>query len=118
MESSQIKFTSSPFKEIDLHKVKVSCSNCSMSELCLPRGMSQAALDKLEATVKHSSPLQKGDVLFKAGDKFHGLYAVHAGLIKAFVTANDGEEQIIGFFLPGEMLGLDAVETQVHSCTL
>ncbi|RKZ47854.1 MAG: transcriptional regulator FNR [Gammaproteobacteria bacterium] len=116
MQSSQANCGASPFKELDLHKIKVSCSNCSLSELCLPRGMGQGALEKLEDIVKRSSPLQKGEVLFRAGDKFRGIYAVRSGLVKVFATADDGEEQIIGFFLPGEMLGLDAIDSQVHAC--
>ena len=116
MQSPQAKCGDSSFKDLDLHKIKVSCSSCSLSELCLPRGMGQKALEKLESIIKRSSPLQKGDVLFRAGDKFKGIYAVRSGLVKVFSTADDGEEQIIGFFLPGEMLGLDAVETQVHAC--
>jgi CRP/FNR family transcriptional regulator len=78
--------------------------------------MGMGALEKLEDIIKRSSPLQKGEVLFRAGDKFRGIYAVRSGLVKVFATADDGEEQIIGFFLPGEMLGLDAIDTQVHAC--
>jgi CRP/FNR family transcriptional regulator len=116
MQSSQAKCEDSPFKDIDLQKVKASCASCSLSELCLPRGMGQGALERLENIVKRSSPLQKGEVLFRAGDKFKGIYAVRSGLLKVFATADDGDEQIIGFFLPGVMLGLDAIETQVHAC--
>ena len=117
IQNSQTISGDSPFKEIDLHKIKTSCASCSLSELCLPRGMGLGALEKLESIVKRAAPLQKGDVLFRAGDEFKGVYAVRSGLIKVFVTADDGEEQIVGFFLPGEMLGLDAVDTQVHACS-
>jgi CRP/FNR family transcriptional regulator len=116
MQTSQTECGDSPFKELDLNKIKVSCANCSLSELCLPRGMGPEALEKLENIVKRAAPLQRGDVLFRAGEEFKGVYAVRSGLVKVFVTADDGEEQIVGFFLPGEMLGLDAVETQVHTC--
>ena len=117
MQNPQTTYGDSPFKELDLHKVKVTCALCSLSELCLPRGMGQEALDKLENIVQRASPLQKGEVLFREGDEFRGLYAVRAGLIKVFATTDDGEEQIIGFFLPGEMLGLDAVEHHIHACS-
>jgi len=117
MQTSITECESSPFKEFDLQKIKVSCANCSLSELCLPRGMGQAALEKLESIVKRASPLQKGEVLFRVGDEFKGIYAVRSGLVKVFATADDGEEQIVGFSLPGEMLGLDAIETQIHACS-
>jgi len=116
-QTSPTKCGDSSFKELDLKKIKASCASCSLSELCLPRGMGQGVLDKLDNIVKRSSPLQKGEVLFRAGDGFRGIYAVRSGLIKVFATADDGEEQIVGFFLPGEMLGLDAVETQIHACS-
>ena len=117
MQNPLTECGSSPFKELDLRKVKTSCARCSLSELCLPRGMGLKALDKLEEIVHRAAPLHKGDVLFRAGDKFNGLYAIRSGLVKAFSTTDDGEEQIIGFFLPGEMLGLDAIESQVHVCS-
>ena len=117
MQISQTKCGDSPFKELDLNKIKVSCASCSLSELCLPRGMGQEALEKLDSVIKRSSPIQKGEVLFRTGDEFRGLYAVRSGLIKVYSSADNGEEQIIGFFLPGEILGLDAVETQVHACS-
>lgn len=116
-QTSPTKCGDSPFKELDLQKIKVSCASCSLSELCLPRGMGQGALEKLESIVKRSSPLQKGDVLFRTGDEFKGIFAVRSGLVKVFATDDDGEEQIIGFFLPGEMLGLDAIESQIHACS-
>lgn len=97
-ETSQIECGDYPFKELDLQKVKVSCANCSLSELCLPRGMGQGALERLEDIVKRSTPLQKGEVLFRIGDKFRGIYAVRSGVVKVFATDDDGEEQIIGFF--------------------
>lgn len=116
-QTSPTKCGDSPFKELDLQKIKVSCASCSLSELCLPRGMGQGSLEKLESIVKRSSPLQKGDVLFRAGDEFKGIFAVRSGLVKVFTTDDGGEEQIIGFFLPGEMLGLDAIESQIHACS-
>jgi len=116
MQNSQSTLGNSPFKEIDLNKVKVSCASCSLSELCLPRGMGPTALEKLDSIIKRSSPLQKGEVLFRKGDEFRGLYAVRSGLIKVYASTDDGDEQIIGFFLPGEILGLDAVESKIHVC--
>lgn len=115
--TSQIKCGDSPFKDLDLQRVKSSCASCSLSELCLPRGMGRGAIEKLENIVKRTTALQKGEPLFRAGDKFRGIYAVRSGLVKVFATDDDGDEQIIGFFLPGEMLGLDAIETQVHACS-
>ncbi len=74
-------------------------------------------LEQLDQLVDRTAPLHQGDFLFRAGDKFSQLYAVRSGSIKLFMTSESGEEQIIGFYFPGEILGLDAIDQQKHSCS-
>jgi len=102
---------------IDFSKIKVSCENCSLHELCLPRGLTAEELEKLDRVVKRTRPLQKGDMLFRSGEEFHSLYAVRSGCLKLYATSDLGEEQIIGFYLPGEIVGLDGMDNGRHSCT-
>jgi CRP/FNR family transcriptional regulator, anaerobic regulatory protein len=104
-------------KIIDFSKFKVSCENCTLHELCLPDGLEQPELQKLEDIVARTLPLHKGDVLFSSGDRFSNLFAVRTGCIKLTIYSDDGEEQIIGFYLPGEIIGLDGIETDAHTCT-
>lgn len=116
MEQTRKKNGPPEYQVIDLEKIKVSCTSCSLSELCLPRGMGKSALAKLEKIVKRASPLQKGEYLFRGGDPFNGIYAVRSGLLKVYANSDSGDEQIIGFYLPGEILGLDAIENEMHTC--
>ena len=102
---------------IDFTKIKVSCENCSLHELCLPRGLEKNELEKLDSIVNRTQPLHKGDVLFRSGDTFTNIYAVRTGCIKLTTSTEQGEEQIIGFYLPGEIIGLDGIEKDIHSCT-
>ena len=53
--------------------------------------------------------LRKGDTLFHMGDRIGGIYLVNAGAIKLFRTTEFGDQQIVGFYLPGEIIGLDAL---------
>lgn len=101
----------------DITKFKVSCGSCSLSELCLPWGMNLKDLEQLEKIIKRVRPLQRGEYLFHSGDKFQQIHAVRSGAIKAYKTTEDGNEQILGFYLPGELLGLDAIQNQEHVCT-
>lgn len=101
----------------DISKFKVSCADCSLAELCLPLGLNHDDLVELENIIKQSRPLQRGDYLFNTGDTFKRLFAVRSGAIKAYKVSEDGNEQILGFYLPGEMLGFDAIEEQRHVCT-
>ncbi len=102
---------------VDLHKFKVSCENCNLAELCLPRGLNKDELDELDKVVRQSRPLHKGDHLFRSGDPLSSLYTVRSGSVKLFTHSDDGDEQIIGFYLPGEIVGLDGIEDNEHSCT-
>jgi CRP/FNR family transcriptional regulator len=102
---------------LDFSKIKVSCRNCSLAELCLPHGLNRDELARLDSALRRSRPLHKGDCLYRPGDAAAALYAVRSGSVKLFTTLNDGEEQILGFYLPGEILGFDGIETGVHTCT-
>lgn len=101
----------------DSHKIKTSCSSCGLSELCLPAGLEKSDLDKLENTVNRSNPLQKGEAIFRKGDPLKYLYVVRSGTAKLIRVTQAGEEQILGFYFPGELLGFDAIEHGEYQCT-
>ncbi len=102
---------------VDLKKFKISCESCSLAELCLPRGLNKEELAELDKVVRQARPLQKGEHLFRSGDQLSSLYTVRSGSIKLFTHSDDGDEQIIGFYLPGEIIGLDGIEKNSHSCS-
>ena len=104
-------------KTIDFAKIKVSCENCNLAELCLPRGLDKEDMELLEQTLRRANPLQKGEYLFRAGDKMGSLHAVRSGSVKLYTHDDEGNEQIIGFYFPGEILGLDGIETDTHTCS-
>ncbi|MDZ7747623.1 MAG: helix-turn-helix domain-containing protein [Halofilum sp. (in: g-proteobacteria)] len=101
---------------IDLGRLRRSCAACSLRSLCLPAGISADELHRLDAVVQTRLPLNAGDALFRAGDEFHNLFVVRAGCIRTTHPASDGDEQVIGFHLPGELLGLDAISEGRHQC--
>jgi CRP/FNR family transcriptional regulator len=102
---------------ISLDKMKVACRDCSLSTLCLPMGLRPEDVDRLDAIVKRNRPLQRGDNLFRTGDPFRNLYVVKTGAVKTFTQSNEGDEQVVGFHLPGEVLGLDAIQDGNHGCS-
>ncbi len=74
-------------------------------------------MEELDKVVRQSKPMHKGDHLFRSGDSLSSLYTVRSGSIKLYTHSDDGEEQIIGFYLPGEIVGLDGMESSTHSCS-
>lgn len=106
-----------PDTVITLNKIKVACQSCSLYQLCLPLGLEGNDLDRLDNIIKRSHPLKKNQILFHQGDPFQSIYAVRSGSVKTYTIADDGSEQITGFYLPGELVGLDAISDDIHPCT-
>jgi CRP/FNR family transcriptional regulator len=104
-------------KVISIKGLKIACGECSLHDLCLPVGISQSDMERLEQIIKRKRPIQKNDFLFHSGDSLNSLYAIRSGSVKTFSLTDDGQEQILGFHLPGELLGLDAIHDQVHHCS-
>jgi CRP/FNR family transcriptional regulator, anaerobic regulatory protein len=93
------------------------CANCSMHSFCLASELHGDQLDKFESNRGNIRILNKGQHLFRAGEKFNSFYIVRSGMVKATVNSEDGEEQIIGFHLPGEILGIDGLENDLYQST-
>ncbi len=101
---------------VSLRELKTHCSTCSMRELCLPVGLSGDDLKAVDAAVGNRARLKKGDSLYRAGDAFAALYAVRLGTLKTTVLAEDGREQVAGYHLQGDIIGLDGLGTDRHGC--
>ena len=95
---------------------KVACSNCNLRELCLPVGISDTQLEQLDTMVATRRPVARGGALFRTGDPFQSLYAVRTGFFKTAVSSEDGRDQVTGFQMAGELLGLDGIATDRHTC--
>jgi len=104
-------------KVVELSKIKVACKDCSLFQLCLPVGVDGDDLQRLDDIIKRKRPVKRGDDLFRVGEPFHAVYAVRSGSIKTYAPTHDGQEQVTGFHLAGELLGLDAINTNTHPCT-
>ncbi len=104
-------------KVINIKSVKLSCSQCSLSTLCLPRGLNPEEFEKVASIVQRERPLQRGELLFEIGQPFKSLFAVQSGSIKTLLQTRNGEEQIVGFHMPGELLGFDALGHEEHTCS-
>ena len=92
----------------------VSCNDCSLSPICLPLAVAPAQLDELDRIIHRGRPLKRGEHLFRAADDFQAVYAVRSGALKTYVLSDEGDEQVTGFYLPGEVLGMDGISTAHH----
>ncbi|GAA3957984.1 fumarate/nitrate reduction transcriptional regulator Fnr [Allohahella marinimesophila] len=99
-----------------LHALKLACSNCSLAELCLPFGLPDADLSQLDLLIDQRRSVRRGEHLYQAGTHFESLYAIRRGFFKTHALTEDGREQVTGFHMTGEIMGVDAISTDIHAC--
>ena len=92
------------------------CSTCAFGSVCLPAGVDKRALQELHMLVEHVGPYRAGDVIFRQGDTFTAIFAVRSSMVKTRMVDVDGHEQVLGFHLPGEVIGLNAIHPARYPC--
>jgi CRP/FNR family transcriptional regulator len=100
-----------------LHTVscKVACSSCNLREICLPVGLTLAEMEQIDLRmVAERRKLARGETLFRAGDRFESVYAIWTGFFKTCVASKDGRDQVTGFQMGGELIGLDGIGSGRH----
>ena len=55
---------------------------------------------------------RKGEHVFREGEEADAFFIVRSGSIKSYLVTEDGEEQVLGFYLPGDVFGLDSTSSQ------
>jgi len=92
------------------------CSTCAFSSACLEHGYDKSQLHELHIIVEHTGLYGEGEHIFREGDPFSAIAAVRAGTVKTYVTDREGRETVLGFFLPGELIGLNAISQERYPC--
>ena len=103
--------------EVCPHNSSISCGNCRLGSICLPLALDDGDIVKLDEIVRRGRPLQKGEHLYRESDNFCSVYAVRAGAIKAYRITGDGQEQVTGFYFPGEIIGMDGIAKGKYACS-
>jgi len=101
---------------IDVNELRVACSSCSLRELCLPAGLDSGEMEQMDRLVTHRRKLRRGTGLYHAGEPLAALFAIRSGFMKSCVLHDDGREQVAGFHMAGDLLGLDAIGGGNHTC--
>ena len=105
-----------PASPINLSTLRASCSACSMHQLCLPMGLGEADMSRLDDIIGRRRKVAKDTMLYRIDDPFTNLYAIRLGHFKTFQVSPNGEQQVTGFQMAGELLGMDAISTDRHHC--
>lgn len=97
------------------HKFRVSCGNCRLNAICLPIALEETDVERLDQIIQRGRPIQKNEHIYRQDDNFYSVYAVRSGAIKAYHITDDGSEQVTGFYLPGEIFGMDGIAMNRHT---
>jgi CRP/FNR family transcriptional regulator len=101
--------------EPEITRCPTRCSTCNLRELCLPCGITGSDAAVFDEMVYTRKRVRRGDPLYHAGGEFDSLYAVRSGFFKSSVVLEDGRDQVTGFHMAGELLGLDGIGTGSHA---
>ncbi len=96
-------------------RLKVACSNCNLRELCMPIGITNSEMDRLDELVYFRRKIKRGEAVYRSGEPFEALYAIRTGFFKTRLTVQDGRDQVTGFSMAGELLGLDGISSDSHT---
>ncbi len=105
-----------PIVPLNVKAIKVACSSCNLRELCMPLGLSHDELDRIDDLVANRRKVKRGTPLFRNGDKFTSLFAIRTGFFKTSIASEDGRDQVTGFQMAGEIVGLDGIVNDRHTC--
>ncbi|QNK01192.1 helix-turn-helix domain-containing protein [Dyella telluris] len=92
------------------------CHDCAFSAACQSEGYGKQELAALQCVVEHVPMVREGGHVFRRGEPFRALYAVRSGSVKTSIFSRDGREQVLGFYLPGEVVGLNGIYPESYPC--
>lgn len=96
--------------------LQAACSRCNQRELCLPAGLGPVRIRQLDTVIGSRLRINRGQHLYRSGDSFSAIYVVTSGFFKTVVFTENGQDQVIGFQMAGEILGMDGIHNELHSC--
>ncbi|MFC5474491.1 fumarate/nitrate reduction transcriptional regulator Fnr [Paraherbaspirillum soli] len=105
-----------PSSVVNVSALKASCTGCSMHQLCLPMGLDDADINRLDQIIGRRRRVLRDENLYRMEDPFRNLYAIRFGHFKTYQLDQNGEQQITGFQMAGELLGMDAISADRHHC--
>jgi CRP/FNR family transcriptional regulator len=94
------------------------CQMCHAKDICLSSHLEDQDLHRFKNALVHKTPMQRGELLFMAGDNIQSIFVLHSGSVKAYLESEDGDNQITGFYLPGDVIGIHGIESKRHTDTV
>ena len=115
MHTTDIPIVPKTEPRTSLSRFRTRCASCNLREVCLPCGLPTTEVQNLGEIVYTRKRVKRGESLYRAGEAFGSLYAVRSGFLKSSVVLEDGRDQVTGFHMAGEIVGMDGIGTDHHA---
>ena len=99
---------------LQIQMKELSCTQCLLKKLCFPKHLKASQIEAFESIIKHSNSLNRGEHLHRQDEPINSLFIIRSGSVKQYISRHGNEEQILDFFLPGELIGLDSLNMQYY----
>ena len=109
-------FRSSASQGLLVVPVKGLCSSCNLRQICFPCGLAEDEIGRIEALSLLRRKIKRSESLYHMNEPFHALHVVRTGSFKTRLLTEDAREQVTGFQMAGEIIGMDGIGTDVHTC--
>lgn len=94
----------------------IACRACDLNSVCRIAGLIAYEGGRPRQPTGALRTIRPGAALYRTGTPAHSIYAIRQGTIKLTRVTMEGEEHVISFHTPGEILGLEAFSQAGYSC--
>jgi len=105
-------------KVVHLKAITDTCQLCHAKDLCMSSCLKPDDMERFKHIIGHRAPMDRGQRLYMAGEHINSIYVLHSGSVKSYLESEDGESQITGFYLPGDVIGIHGLKNATHSDTV
>ncbi|MES9817580.1 MAG: Crp/Fnr family transcriptional regulator [Candidatus Thiodiazotropha sp.] len=93
----------------------MACRECGLDPMCQVLEYAEPGSGVPSGILLRRQSVKKGEMLFGAEQLFKAVYAVKSGSFKAMVPDLNRQERVVGFYLPGDLIGIEGMANQHYS---
>jgi CRP/FNR family transcriptional regulator len=97
--------------KLSLVNSEKTCSGCELT-----KGLSKEQIRELSKITSITESFERDDRIYRTGDNFKSIFVVQRGSIKTEAVTYDGRAVVTGFYLPGDLFGIEGIGDATRSC--
>ena len=98
-------------------ETEVVCGHCGLDPLCRVLDYASAESGVPGGILLRRRPVARGEIIFSRQEPSSSIFAVKSGSIKTFVPGAKSPDQVLGFYLAGELVGAETLAAGRYPCS-